>query len=428
MRAFRMGRIFGIELRADWSWVFIFVLMTWNLLTVFSQWHPAWPPLEDGLVAVGATVMFFGCILLHELAHSVVAMRYGLRVQSITLFLFGGLSNIEHEPPAPGAEFLIAIVGPITSIALGLGFLFLASAVTTISWNNLADPWNALAGLGPLATLFAWLGPINIMIGLFNMVPGFPLDGGRVLRSIVWKATGSLRMATVWASAAGQSIGWLFLACGLAMALGVHIPFFGTGLIGGLWLAFIGWFLHSAAAKSATRLALDDVLAGVTVEQLVQRNGPTAETGLSVATLVHDHFVFRDDRSIPVVRNGVLLGIVSVVDIRGLPPSQWTGTPVESIMRRVEDLSPLSPQEPLAKAFERLAQQDVDQLPVVDNGRFVGMLRRRDVTRWLELVWKPSAAGTGKMAASGRPARSQGLLGRGRTLTVPNDRATYVPR
>ena len=401
MHAFRIGRIFGIDLRVDWSWVFIFVLMTWNLFSVFSRWHPAWSPFEDGAVALAASLVFFGCILLHELAHSVVAMGYGVRVRSITLFLFGGVSNIEHEPPSAGAELLIAIVGPITSIVLGVGFLVLASLVTTVSMTNVGNAWSAVGQLGPLATLLAWLGPINIMIGLFNLVPGFPLDGGRVLRSILWSVTGDLRAATRWASATGQSIGWLFIAGGIAMTFGVHVPFFGTGLVSGLWLAFIGWFLHSAAAQATTRLAIDDALAGMTVEQLMQRHGPIVAPDLSVTAFVHDHLVPGDDRGLPVVQDGVLLGLVSVAGVRTLHPGQWADTSVGSIMRGVEALSIASPEEPLEKAFEQLAQQDIDQLPVVVNGTLVGMLRRRDVTRWLELAWRPAAAGMTKAGARG---------------------------
>ena len=405
MHAFRIGRVFGIDLRVDWSWVFIFMLMTWNLFAVFSQWHPAWSPVEDGAIAVTASLIFFGCILLHELAHSVVAMTYGLRVRSITLFLFGGVSNIEHEPPSAGAEFFIAIVGPITSIVLGIGALVLASLLTSVSMTSATSAWSALGQLGPLATLLAWLGPINVMIGLFNMIPGYPLDGGRVLRSILWKLTGDLRVATRWASATGQSIGWLLIAGGIAMAFGAHVPFFGTGLVSGLWLAFIGWFLHGAASRAATRLALDDALAGMTVEQLMQRHGPIATPDLSVAALVHEHLVPGDDRALPVVRDGVLLGLVSIADVRTLPPDRWADTSVGSIMRGVEALSVASPQEPLAKAFEQLAQGDIDQLPVVLNGGLVGMLRRRDVTRWIELAWRPAAAATSKTDSRGGSVR-----------------------
>jgi Zn-dependent protease/CBS domain-containing protein len=365
------------------------------------------------MVAACAALLFFGCVLLHELAHSVVAMSYGLRVRSITLFLFGGVSNIEHEPSSARAEFLTAIVGPLTSIALGVLFLFAASVVTPISIADEEAGWAALARLGPLTTLLVWLGPINITIGLFNLIPGFPLDGGRVLRSILWSVTGNLTVATRWAAAAGQSIGWLLIAGGIAMSFGARVPFFGTGLGAGIWLAFIGWFLHSAALQYSTRLGLDEALAGMTVEQLMRRDGPVVAPELTVAQLVHEHFIPGDDRALPVAEESQLLGLVSIADIRRVPPDEWAVRSVGSIMRPVDALCVVEPDEPLAKAFERLARQDFEQLPVVAGGRLVGMLRRRDVARWFELAWKPFREGTSRSA--GAP-RSPGVQGPSRAL------------
>jgi Zn-dependent protease len=391
MGGFRIGRAFGVELRVAWSWVLIFALLTRNLVAIFSHWHQDWPSLEVMLTAGAASLAFFACIVLHELAHSLVAMGYGIRVRSITLFLFGGVSNIENEPPSPGAEFLIALAGPITSIVLGAVFSIIAAVVTFVPLTGTRETLDAVAQLGPLATLLAWLGPINIVIGLFNLIPGFPLDGGRVLRSILWKATGDMRGATRSASLIGQTIGWLLIAGGIAMTFGVRLPFFGTGFGSGLWLAFIGWFLHNAALREAARAAIDDALAGMTVEQLMQRHGPVATPELSVAALVHEHLIPGDDRGLPVVRGGALVGLVSISDVRRLRSEQWASTPVESIMRRLDALTVAHPDESLATAFGDIAKRDVDQLPVVDNGVLVGMLRRRDVTRWLELAWKPAA-------------------------------------
>jgi Zn-dependent protease/CBS domain-containing protein len=389
MRGFRIGRILGIELRVDWSWLVIFVLLTWNLVEVFARWHPDWARLESFAVAACASLIFFGCVLLHELAHSVVALRYGIPVRSITLLLFGGVSNIEREPPSAKAEFFMAIVGPLTSIALGGAFLTLGSTIMPVT--KVEDAMNALTRLDPLSTLIVWLGPINIAIGLFNMVPAFPLDGGRVLRSILWGVTGNLHTATRQASIGGQIIAWAFIAGGVAMAFGASLPFFGTGLISGMWLAFIGWFLNRAAAQASTRLALDDALAGMTVQQLMQRNGPTVSPELSVAALVHQHLLTGDDRTLPVVREGALIGLVSAFETRGLRPDQWDTTSVGSIMRGAGDVLVTTPEEPLVKAFEQLARRDIGQIPVVVDGALVGMLRRRDVTRWLELAWKPAS-------------------------------------
>jgi Zn-dependent protease/predicted transcriptional regulator len=394
MHAFHIGKLFGIEIRVDGSWLFIFVLLTWNLTTVFSAWHPSWPLFEAFAVALVASLLFFGCVLLHEFAHSFVARRHNLRVRSITLFLFGGVSNIEHEPPSARAEFLIAVVGPITSILLGIGFLGAALLTTAVPLEDVGTVWTGYARLGPFETLVAWLGPINLIIGVFNLIPAFPLDGGRVLRSILWGITGNLRTSTRRVSAIGQLFGWMFIVTGIAMTFGAHVVFFGTGLAGGLWLAFIGWFLRSAASRSYKRLAIDDALAGHCVEEIMRRGGPTVSPELPLAALVHDHLIGSDERALPVVRDGQLLGLISMSDMRPLSPAEWPTTQVASVMRPTSSLVVAAPQEPLAEAFALLAQRDIGQLPVVDGRRLVGMLRRRDIARWLELAWGPIVAQT----------------------------------
>jgi Zn-dependent protease len=409
MRAFRIGKLFGIDIRVDWSWVFIFLLMTWNLTAVFSQWHVDWPPAEQIGVAVIASLLFFGCVLAHELAHSLVAMRFGLRVRSITLFLFGGVSNIEHEPPSAKAEFSTAIVGPLTSIVLGIAFLLLAGLVTSIELRDADSVQAAMQQMGPLPTLLAWLGPINIVIGIFNLIPAFPLDGGRVLRSILWGLSGDMETATLRVSAIGQAIGWLFIVAGIAMSFGYKVPFFGVGLASGLWLAFIGWFIRSAAEQASKRLAIDEALAGHTVEELMRINSDVVSPDLSLASLVHDHLVRSDDSSLPVVDDGQLVGLVSMSDMRSTPPADWSKARVAAVMRPAASLAVAAPDQPLVNAFEELARRDVAQLPVLDHGRFVGMLQRRDVARWLELAWAPMMAA--KERANRRPSSDRPMHG-----------------
>jgi Zn-dependent protease/predicted transcriptional regulator len=408
MHAFRIGRLFGIDIRVDWSWVFIFVLMTWNLSTVFAQWHPAWPSIEPLAVAIMASLLFFTCLLGHELAHSLVATRLGLRVRSITLFLFGGVSNIEQEPASAKVEFWTAVVGPLTSIALGIGFLILGAFVTAFSLRDADSVRLSAAQLGPVATLVVWLGPINIVIGFFNLVPAFPLDGGRVLHAILWAVSGEPRTATRQASAVGQSIGWIFIVAGIAMTFGVRVPFFGTGLAGGLWLAFIGWFVRSSASQAYRRLAIDEALAGHTVEEVMRPNGPVVSPGLSLSNFMHDYLVRSDDRALPVVSDGQLMGLVGLSDMRAVPPAEWPTTPVSSVMRRRASVTVTSPHVPLAEAFAQLAQQDIEQLPVLDGGRLAGMLQRRDIARWLELAWGPIV-----------PPRPPGVPGRPSPVRAP---------
>lgn len=383
---FRIGQIFGINIRIDWSWIFIFLLITWNLAaSVLPQWHPAWGLALNWTIAVAASLLFFASVLAHELSHSLVAKARGLPVRRITLFLFGGVSNIEREPPSPGTEFLMAVVGPITSILLGVIFLLLGRASAGEMRNLVTDPTQAFTHLSPLATLLFWLGPINILVGCFNLIPGFPLDGGRILRSILWAATKNLHQATRWASGIGQVIAWLFIIGGISMVFGVQLPVFGTGLISGLWLAFIGWFLNQASTASYQQIVIQDLLEDVPVSRLMRSNVPTVPANIPVNTLVYDLLIGSDERAFPVVEDGRLVGLVCLEDVRKLPREVWETTPVSEIMTRADQLAVATPQEEASEALDQLVRRDVRQMPVVEDGHLVGLLRRRDIVKWLQL-------------------------------------------
>ena len=280
-----VGRIYGIDIYVDWSWIFIFLLVMWNLAVgVFPDLHPQWGPALIWGTAFVASLLFFASVLAHELSHSIVAKSQGIPVRNITLFLFGGVSNIEREPPSPAAEFVMAIVGPLTSIVLGVIFLLLSGATAAGLDVITGNPIGALARLDPLSTLLLWLGPINILLGIFNLVPGFPLDGGRVLRSVLWAITNNLRVATRWASWVGQAVAWLFIIAGISMVFGRSVPILGAGLISGLWLAFIGWFLNNAAVQSYQQVVVQDLLEGVPVARLMRANAPTVSPSIPVST------------------------------------------------------------------------------------------------------------------------------------------------
>jgi Zn-dependent protease/CBS domain-containing protein len=385
-RGVRIGRILGIEVAFDYSWLFIVVLLTWSLASSFVHWHPDWSPALSIGIALLASLLFFGSVLLHELAHSLVARRFGVPVRSIVLFLFGGVSNIEREPPSPKAEFWTAVVGPLTSIVLGVVLLVLASFGTHTASDYVIDPALRLPAIGPVATLLLWLGPINILVGIFNLIPGFPLDGGRILRSAIWRATGDLHVATRWASGAGQAIGWLFIFLGVAMVFGAQVPFFGRGLVAGMWLAFIGWFLSSAAAASWRRQLVHEVLEGVTVSRLMRPSPRPVRGDLDLETFVQEWLMRSDERAFPVVDEEMhLAGLVTVADVRALPRAAWPTTRVADVMARAEKLVVTSPREDLAEAMDKLARADVSQLPVMDGPQLVGMLTRTDVARWIEL-------------------------------------------
>ena len=321
--AIRFGRLLGIELAFDLSWLLILLLMIWNLAAVFTNWHPDWAKAVVVAEAVVAALLFFGSVLVHELAHSLVARAYGIPVRRITLFLLGGVSNIEREPGSPKAELFMAAVGPLTSIVLGVVFLAasavqMRTVVGVTSGDFVASPRDVLGQLGPIATLFAWLGPINLLVGAFNLIPGFPLDGGRILRSILWSIQGDFRRATQWASYVGQAVGWSFIVVGVAMAFGAVVPIFGTGLLGALWLMFIGWFLTSAARQSYSRAVVQELLSGIPVSRLMRPSGVTVPPDLTVSDLVNHWFMRSEDRAFPVVRGPDFLGLVCLDDVRKL--------------------------------------------------------------------------------------------------------------
>ena len=385
-RGLRIGQIFGINIYIDASWVLIFLLVIWSLASgLFPAWHPEWGAGLRWGVALVASLLFFCSILLHELSHSVVAKARGLPVRRITLFLFGGVSNIEREPPTPKTEFLMAVVGPLTSIVLGIIFLALARIGVTSSERMLETPREVMLELGPVATLLLWLGPINIFLGIFNLLPGFPLDGGRVLRSILWQATGSLQRATRWATGVGRVIGWLFILTGIAMAFGARVPIFGTGFVSGLWLVFIGWFLSNAATASYQQTIIHNLLEDVPVSRLMRANVPTVAPNLTISKLVYEHVMGTDEQAFPVVENDQMIGLVCLEDIRRVPRDQWDHLTVGDIMTRAGQLDVVAAREDASEALEKLTRRDVRQIPVVDNGHLVGLLRRRDILKWLDV-------------------------------------------
>jgi Zn-dependent protease len=394
-RGVRLGRLFGIQIAIDPSWVFIVILMTWSLAVTFSHWHSNWGDGTCWAVALLGSLLFFASVLLHELAHSLVARRFGVPVSSITLFLFGGVSNIEREPPSAKAEFFTAVVGPLTSIVLGVALLLIGSLVTSVPTGTTLDPTAAFMLLDPGETLLMWLGTINIVVGIFNLIPGFPLDGGRLLRSAIWAATRDLRVATRWASAIGQAIGWGFVLLGVAIAFGADVPFFGRGIVSGLWLAFIGWFLASAAAQSWRMQLVHELLEGWPVSRLVRPVAATVRPDLELAAFVNDWLMRGDDRAFAVVDDaGRFLGLVTLADIRRVPRPQWTATRMADVMTPRERLVTTSPREDLADALMKMSRADVSQLPVMDGQELAGMLLRSDVVKWIELqlqIQRPQA-------------------------------------
>ena len=384
-RGIRIARIFGINIHIDWSWLLIALLITWNLSAVFSSTHPDWGTGLTWGIAIIAAILFFSSVLVHELAHSLVAKARGIPVRSIRLFLFGGVSNIEREPPSPGAEFLMALVGPLTSIVLGVSLVVIAGASAVPVGDAVSDPSQVMGQLSPATTLLAWLGSINVLLGFFNLIPGFPLDGGRVVRSIFWAITDDLRRATRWASWIGQGIAWLMIAAGIAMIFGVQIPFFGQGFVGGLWLAFIGWVLNTSAITSYRQVVVQDILEDVPVERVMRSDPAYVSSEITVDALVNDGILGTDDHAFPVIDEGQLVGLVTLEDVRSVSRSAWEHTSVAEIMTNAGELVTVTADEDASEAMTKLQRRDVRQLPVMRNGSLAGMLRRRDIVKWLQL-------------------------------------------
>lgn len=309
-----------------------------------------------------SAVALFASVLVHELSHSVVAISRGLGVQSITLFIFGGVSNIKAEAERPVDELLISAVGPLTSFVLAGAFFFLDRGV------DLPEAAAAIVG---------YLALVNLLLAVFNLLPGFPLDGGRVLRSIVWALSGSLRRATQVASFAGQGLGFLLMLGGVTLV-------FSGNLFNGLWIAFIGWFLNSAAESSRQQQAMFEDLRGIAVAQLMDPDPPTTSPDLTLRDFVFDHVLRRGQRALLVTDGDRLRGIVSITDARDVPQEQWASTTVERVMTSAP-LRTVGPGADLGSALQLLVDGTFNQLPVVDEGRPVGMLSRADILRYLQL-------------------------------------------
>jgi Zn-dependent protease/CBS domain-containing protein len=382
---FRLGHVRGIEIRIDWSLALIFFLIAFNLgAGLFPMQHPDWSPLLSWTVALIAAVLFFASVLCHELAHALMARRQGVPVGEITLFMFGGLARIGGEPANPRAEFLIAIVGPLTSLAIGIvaitfGLLTAGSQVTSAS-----DPGAFIARLNPVSSLLLWLGPINILLAIFNLIPGFPLDGGRVLRAILWRTTGDLVKATRWASIAGRVVALGLIFVGTMILFGREVPFFGQGLISGLWLILIGWFLLNAALVSHQHVVVREMLRGVPVARLMREGAVSVGPTVTLDEVANRFLEARDQQCLPVLAGSRLLGLLCTSDLRKVPREEWGRRTVEQVMRPADQILVARPDEELADALTKLTSRDIDQLPVVEEGRLQGFLRRGDVLRWLE--------------------------------------------
>jgi Zn-dependent protease/predicted transcriptional regulator len=364
----RLGRVLGIEIGLHYSWFLIALLITLSLGAQFQATQPQWGGAVIWLAALVTGLLFFSALILHELSHAVTARARGLPVGAITLFALGGVSRIEREPDRPVTEFLIGIVGPLTSAVVGVGCLGLA---WVLGWNPATDPST------PLLAVLVWLGYINFGLAIFNMVPGYPLDGGRVLRAFAWWVTGDAARATRVAARAGQATAYLFIVFGL-------LRFFAGAGLGGLWIAFIGWFLLSAAGASYGRLEAIERLRGLRVADVMARDCGVVPAGMSVQELVDDLLLRTGRRCFTVVEGGRVVGLITPHEVKAMPRARWPESEVSQVMRPLVQLRTVAPGCSVADALDTMAREDVHQLPVVAEGRLQGVISRGDVLRVLK--------------------------------------------
>ena len=352
-----IGTAFGIPLRLHYSWFIIFALVTFSLVYgYFPDTYPDWNSATAIIVGVATSLLFFGSLLAHELMHSITAQRSGIAIHSITLFVFGGVSQMAEEPKKPTDELRIALAGPLTSLLLGVIF-----GLVWIGLHNTSEI---------IESISFWLGWINISLAVFNLIPGFPLDGGRVLRSILWWRSGNIRSATKTASRIGRGVGYLFIFGGLWLT-------FGGDWFNGLWLAFIGWFLENAAAGSYRQMALQDILKGHTVGEIMTQDCTAVPPDLPIDRLAQEHILTSGRRCFPVVENGKLIGLVSIHNIKALPQNLWHARMVRDAMTPFEKMEFVHAGDDLSSVMRMLTEGDVNQLPVVDNdGNIIGMIAR----------------------------------------------------
>ncbi len=360
----RLGKIAGIDIYIHVSWLIIVVLLTWSLDIQFSASYPGWGTATYWVVSLIATLLLFAAVLLHELAHSVVARARGLSVKNITLYIWGGLSNIEQEPRSPGIEFQMAVVGPATNLLIaGLAYLLLLALGK---------------GTSPVTALLGYLALANLLLGLFNLIPGFPLDGGRVLRSIVWKVSGNLRTATRVTTLVGQIVAYLFIFWGIWQ-------FFLGNVLGGIWIGFIGWFLLSAGQSANSQVMLQSMFRGVKVSEVMNPSPMTTPANISLQKLVYDYLLPGGVSYALVMQGDRLAGLIKLSDIRHIPQEEWGQVPVGHAMIPLEKLHIVTPQQSLNDVLPLMAGRDVNQLPVVQDDHLVGLLSRDAIIHFIEV-------------------------------------------
>ena len=355
--AFNLGKLFGIQLRLHYSWFIIFVFLTLLLVS------PHWLSLLWWVAGIIACLLFFASVVAHELAHSLVGRVNGIPIKSITLFIFGGVAQMSREATSPGAELKMAAAGPACSLVIG-GLFYLLALFT----QDIAEP---------IAIMVQWLAYINWALAVFNLIPGFPLDGGRVFRSLLWRFTGNYSRSTLIATLVGRGVGYLFILGGILVMFFLHDWF------GGLWLAFIGWFLENAASASYRQAQWREGLLGITVTQVMTSDFPVVPSNVTVNHLVQGYIFTSGRHFFLVVDEGELKGILTLHNIKSVSQQNWDATQVKEIMTPVDKLKAARPDQEALSILEQMIENDINQMPVVREGRVMGLITRDNLLRFL---------------------------------------------
>ena len=366
----RLGRVFGMEIFISYSWFVIFALVTVTLsFSLFPDQFPKNGTVANIAIGLFSSMLFFISLLLHELAHSLVANLNDMPIKKITLFIFGGMSQMSEEPKEPGAEFKMAIAGPVSSLLLAAVFFAVYRSLMALGLSSV------------YYAAFAWLSEVNLFLAIFNLAPGFPLDGGRVLRAAVWYVTKNLEKATVIASKAGQGVGLLLITFGVLLFL--------LGQLGGVWLILIGWFLNQSAVASFRQMALQQSLSNVLVEQIMSPDVETISPNLSLEELVNHYFLrFRFGR-FPIVEGRSLLGIVTLHDVKEIPRDEWPLKTAGQIIEPIDESMFINPNDEAVVALRIMAENDIGHLLVVDGEKdLVGIVTRADIVQLINVKSK----------------------------------------
>jgi Zn-dependent protease/CBS domain-containing protein len=362
--AWKIGTIMGIPIRIHFSWLIVFGLLTWLLSSrYFPQVTPDLPFVSYWINGVLAALLLFASVAFHELAHSYVAQKYRLTIESITLFIFGGVAQLKGEPPHPRAEFWIAIAGPLSSFFLS-AFFFILAMITA----------------GGAKPLFAYLAQINFIIGVFNLIPGFPMDGGRVLRSALWGKKKDYFYATQKASSIGKGIALFFIFFGLFSIF--------TGGPGGLWLMLVGWFLYSAAQASYQQSTLQEILSGIKVKGIMVGEMQTIDPSIYLDKAVDEYFLRYGYGGFPVIEDGKFLGILTLKEVKDVPRENWGKVKVSEAYVPHEKRWEIFPDADAIKALELMIKEDKGRIAVTEKDRIIGLITRNGIARYVQIKGK----------------------------------------